>query len=47
MIQDSKKKKERHDKEKQTLCANFKEKEEKASVVQENYEETQKVHFSH
>lgn len=47
MIQDSKKKKERHDKEKKTLCANFKENEEKASVVQENYEETQKVHFSH
>nr|XP_011465606.1 PREDICTED: structural maintenance of chromosomes protein 4-like isoform X1 [Fragaria vesca subsp. vesca] len=43
VIQDSKRKKERHDKEKETLCANFKEKEEKASLVQENYEETQKL----
>ncbi|PRQ20284.1 putative P-loop containing nucleoside triphosphate hydrolase [Rosa chinensis] len=47
VIQDSKKKKERHDKEKETLCENFKEKEEKASLVQENYEEIQKLIDKH
>ncbi|XP_040367092.1 structural maintenance of chromosomes protein 4 isoform X2 [Rosa chinensis] len=46
-IQDSKKKYERHNKENETLCANFKEKEEKASLVQENYEETQKMIDEH
>ncbi|PRQ20033.1 putative structural maintenance of chromosomes protein [Rosa chinensis] len=47
VIQDSKKKYERHKKENETLCANFKEKEEKASLVQENYEETQKLIDEH
>lgn len=45
-IEESKKEKERLADEKEKLCGKFKDIEQKAFVVQENYEKTQKVNFS-
>lgn len=44
-IEESKKEKERLTEEKEKLKANFKEIEQKAFVVQENYKKTQEVHL--
>lgn len=44
-IEDSKKEKDRLTEEKEKLKAHFKEIEQKAFVVQENYKRTQEVHF--
>lgn len=45
-IEDSEKEKERLNAEKESLNATFKEIEQKAFIVQENYNKTQKVKFS-
>lgn len=46
-IEESKAEKERLDKEKENVCSKFKEIEQKAFVVKENYEGIQKVYFLH